>query len=218
MIHDVITILWFLRISNTSICIVATADGCQGCLLHFVALIRIFLEKLWHKIPFIAVLQSVWHFFGALYHKLWTQSCSPEDGRNYRPKYVELIEITNKLLLLHLVDCLYYCISDARSHKYQIYTLVTTETTFSINWAVFLVYLYFFLTKRASYFCFSSLCLDEQSVYAYPVLQLTSTPTSCSTFNDADSNAAWKHSIETLDDSKQQFIWNDVKGIWTSPT
>jgi hypothetical protein len=24
------------------------------------------------------------------------------------------------LLLLHLVDCLYYCISDARSHKHQI--------------------------------------------------------------------------------------------------
>jgi len=24
------------------------------------------------------------------------------------------------LLLLHLVDCLYYCINDARSHKHQI--------------------------------------------------------------------------------------------------
>ena len=36
-----------------------------------------------------------------------------EDGRNYRPKHVELIEITNKLLLLHLVGCLYYCVSDA---------------------------------------------------------------------------------------------------------
>ena len=32
----------------------------------------------------------------------------PEDGRNYRPKHVELIEITNKLLLLHLVGCLCY--------------------------------------------------------------------------------------------------------------
>jgi hypothetical protein len=40
------------------------------------------------------------NFFGALYHKLYTQSCTPEDGRNYRPKHVELIEITNKLLLL----------------------------------------------------------------------------------------------------------------------
>jgi len=45
-----------------------------------------------------------------------------EDGRNYRPKHVELIEITNKLLLLHLVGCLYYCIRDARSHKHEIYT------------------------------------------------------------------------------------------------
>jgi len=44
---------------------------------------------------------------GALYHKLQTQSSAPEDWRNYRPKHVELIEITNKLLLLHLVGCLY---------------------------------------------------------------------------------------------------------------
>jgi len=29
-------------------------------------------------------------------------------GRNYRPKYVELIEVINKLLLLPLVGCLYY--------------------------------------------------------------------------------------------------------------
>jgi len=36
-------------------------------------------------------------------------SSVPEDGRNYRPKHVELIEITNKLLLLHLVGCLYLC-------------------------------------------------------------------------------------------------------------
>ena len=39
---------------------------------------------------------------GALYHKLQTQSSASEDGRNYRPKHVELIEIVNKLLLLHL--------------------------------------------------------------------------------------------------------------------
>ena len=57
---------------------------------------------------------------GALYHKLHTQSSAPEDGRNYRPIHVQLIEITNKLLLLHPVGCLYYCIKDARSHKYQI--------------------------------------------------------------------------------------------------
>ena len=35
------------------------------------------------------------------------------------PKHVELIEITNNLLLLHIVGCLYYCISDARSHKHR---------------------------------------------------------------------------------------------------
>jgi hypothetical protein len=33
-----------------------------------------------------------------------------EDGRNYGPKQVELIEVINKLSLLHLVGCLYYCI------------------------------------------------------------------------------------------------------------
>ena len=37
-----------------------------------------------------------------------TQSSAPEDGRNYRPKHVELIGIIKKLLLLHLVGCLYY--------------------------------------------------------------------------------------------------------------
>jgi len=30
---------------------------------------------------------------GALYHKLKTQSSAPKDGRNYRPKHVEVIEI-----------------------------------------------------------------------------------------------------------------------------
>jgi len=32
-----------------------------------------------------------------------------------------MIEITNKLLLLHLIGCLYYCNRDVWSHKYQIY-------------------------------------------------------------------------------------------------
>jgi len=30
--------------------------------------------------------------------------------RYYRPKHVELIEVINKLSLLRLVGCLYYCI------------------------------------------------------------------------------------------------------------
>jgi hypothetical protein len=33
-----------------------------------------------------------------------TQSSAPEDGRNHRPKYAELIGIINKALLLHLVS------------------------------------------------------------------------------------------------------------------
>jgi len=44
---------------------------------------------------------------------LYTQSIAPEDGRNYRPKHVELMEIVNKFLFLHLVGCLHYCINDA---------------------------------------------------------------------------------------------------------
>ena len=32
-----------------------------------------------------------------------TQSSTPEDGRDHRPKHVEPIRIINKLLLLHLV-------------------------------------------------------------------------------------------------------------------
>ena len=45
---------------------------------------------------------------GALYNNLQTQSSAPEDGRNYRPKHVELIVIVNKLSLLYLVGCLLY--------------------------------------------------------------------------------------------------------------
>ena len=36
------------------------------------------------------------------------QSNAPEDGQNNCPKHVELTGIINKLLLLHLVGCLYY--------------------------------------------------------------------------------------------------------------
>ena len=50
-----------------------------------------------------------------------TQSSAPEDGRNNRPKHVELIGIINNPFSLHLVGCLYYVyINDARSSKYQI--------------------------------------------------------------------------------------------------
>ena len=56
---------------------------------------------------------------GCIIPQAVTQSSAPEDGRKYRPKAVELTGIINKPLLLHLVGCLYYCISDARSYKPQ---------------------------------------------------------------------------------------------------
>ena len=37
-----------------------------------------------------------------------TQSNAPEDGRNNRPKHVELIGIISKPLFLYLVVCLCY--------------------------------------------------------------------------------------------------------------
>jgi len=37
---------------------------------------------------------------GALYHKLQTESSAPEDGRNYRPKHVEMIGIINKIIIV----------------------------------------------------------------------------------------------------------------------
>jgi hypothetical protein len=49
-----------------------------------------------------------------------TQSSAPEDGRDHRPKHVELIGIINKPLLLHLVGVYIIYINDARSNKYQI--------------------------------------------------------------------------------------------------
>jgi len=44
---------------------------------------------------------------------IYTTSCNtqfnaPDDGQNHHPKHVEMIEIINKPLLLHLIGCLYY--------------------------------------------------------------------------------------------------------------
>jgi hypothetical protein len=58
-----------------------------------------------------------------------TQSSAPEDGRDQRPKHVELIEIINKPLLLHLVGVYMIYINDARSNKYQILYSVTPSLT-----------------------------------------------------------------------------------------
>ena len=48
-----------------------------------------------------------------------TQSSAPEDGRDHRPKHVELIGIINKPLFLHLVGVYIIYINDARSNKCQ---------------------------------------------------------------------------------------------------
>jgi hypothetical protein len=67
-----------------------------------------------------------------------TQSSAPDDGRNHRPKHVELTGINNKPLLLHPVGCLCYCISDARSSKHQISALNFKVHCFSscLYWTV----------------------------------------------------------------------------------
>ena len=57
----------------------------------------------------------------------YTTSCNtqvtsaPEDGRDYRPKYVELIGIINKPLLLHLVGVYIIYVNDSLSKNYQIF-------------------------------------------------------------------------------------------------
>ena len=50
-----------------------------------------------------------------------TQSSAPENGRDHRPKHVELIGIINKPLLLHVVGVYIIYVNDARSNKYQIF-------------------------------------------------------------------------------------------------
>ena len=57
-----------------------------------------------------------------MYYSLWynAQSSAPEDGKDRRPKHVELIGIINKLLLLHLVGVYIIYINYSPSNKYQI--------------------------------------------------------------------------------------------------
>ena len=49
-----------------------------------------------------------------------TQFSAPEDGRDHRPKHVELIGIINKPLLLHLVGIYIIYINDTRPKKISI--------------------------------------------------------------------------------------------------
>jgi hypothetical protein len=58
-----------------------------------------------------------------------TQSSAPEDGRDQRPKYVELAGIVNKPLLLHLVGIYIVDVNDARSNKYQMVKLLVLTCT-----------------------------------------------------------------------------------------
>ena len=59
-----------------------------------------------------------------------TQSSAPEDGRNHRPKHVELIGIINIPLLLHLVGCLGYLYFKIFSVLNKKLLQLTTETIF----------------------------------------------------------------------------------------
>jgi len=53
---------------------------------------------------------------GALYHKMQTQSSAPEDGRNYRPKHVELIVIINKICYFCIYLAVYIITSVMHDH------------------------------------------------------------------------------------------------------
>ena len=63
-----------------------------------------------------------------------TQSSVPEDGRNSRPNHVELIGIINKLLLLHLVGCLYYLYQWLSKH--QIYISLVRICVYRSRWTL----------------------------------------------------------------------------------
>ena len=67
--------------------------------------------------------------------------------RNYGPKHVELIGIINKPLLLHLVGCLYYYISDERSYEHQISIEDARSSQYGTPWKTLLseVDFFFFL-------------------------------------------------------------------------
>ena len=54
------------------------------------------------------LLATGWQHCVCIIPQAVTQSSAPEDGRNHRPKHVELIGIINKLLLLRIVGCLHY--------------------------------------------------------------------------------------------------------------
>jgi hypothetical protein len=63
--------------------------------------------RLWYNAP--PMLPATGRQYrGCIIPQAGIQSSAPEDGQNNCPKYVELTEIINKPLLLHLVGCIYY--------------------------------------------------------------------------------------------------------------
>ena len=60
--------------------------------------------SLWYNAPTMLLATSWVHYTTSCN----TQSSVPDDGQNNCPKHVDLTGIINKLLLLHLVGCLYY--------------------------------------------------------------------------------------------------------------
>ena len=64
------------------------------------------------------------------------QSNAPKDGRNHRPKHVELIGIINKPFLLHLVGVYIICINDTRSNKYQILRILSFLLQFAVRYTL----------------------------------------------------------------------------------
>jgi len=73
-----------------------------------------------------------------------TQSSAPEDGQKNCPKHVELTEIINKPLLLHLVGCLYYlyqCCTVKQISKNEIYLLIKYIKSFLCRVTKYLSYI-----------------------------------------------------------------------------
>ena len=59
--------------------------------------------SLWYNAPTMLPAGDLQHRGCIIPQTVTTQSSAPEDGGDQRPKHVELIEIINKPLLLHLV-------------------------------------------------------------------------------------------------------------------
>jgi hypothetical protein len=62
------------------------------------------------------LLSPVGNIAGALYHKLKTQCSAPVDGRNYRPKHVELVVIINKICYCCIYLAVYIIVSVMHGH------------------------------------------------------------------------------------------------------